>query len=281
MKRFMGKGLFLAGLFLAFSQTSLAGRIGPDDPQTPGDAEVIAGHGYGNTLFVSANNKCQHCHNDLYDTWKTSMHAKSWKDPIFQSKYQDFLRLQTSKIGSVHPISGDTYTEEMVGKAGQVCIKCHAPAAFYSSDYEIRKNVIGSMDDAYMSPLDENDVPLYTDLFDEAKKTLQSNLAPAYNPDNEATVVSVARNGDVYTVGYQIGHKHNREGINCSYCHSIETVRMMSDEQGDKKGDKGVYTTVKPMKMGPNGQVVVPPNTQLHYDESATAPDMNLSLIHI
>ena len=126
-----------------------------------------------------------------------------------------------------------------------------------------------------MSPLDENDVPLYTDLFDEAKKTLQSNLAPAYNPDNEATVVSVARNGDVYTVGYQIGHKHNREGINCSYCHSIETVRMMSDEQGDKKGDKGVYTTVKPMKMGPNGQVVVPPNTQLHYDESASAPDMN------
>ena len=199
------------------------------------------------------------------------MHAKSWEDPIFQSKYQDFLRLQTSKIGSIHPISKDEYLPGMVDKAGQVCIKCHAPTAFYSSDYEIRKNVIGSMNDAYVSPVDDNGDPLYTDLFDEAKKTRQSNLAPGYNPDNEATVVSMARNGDVYTVGYQIGNKHNREGINCSYCHSIETVRMMNRDDGDK----GVYTTVKPMKMGPNGQVVVPPNTALYYDESATAPDMN------
>ena len=280
MKRFMGKGLFLAGLFLAFSQTSLAGRIGPDDPQTPGDAEVIAGHGYGNTLFDSANNKCQHCHNDLYDTWKTSMHAKSWKDPIFQSKYQDFLRLQTSKIDSVHPISGDTYLPGMVDKAGQVCIKCHAPGAFYSGDYEIRKKVLGNMNVPYMPPpvddegnplQDDEGNPLYENLFEQAKATKQKNLAPDYNPDKEATVVSMARNGDVYTVGYQIGHKHNREGINCSYCHSIETVRMMNREDGDK----GDYTTVKPLKMGPNGQEVVPAHTTLYYDESATAPDMN------
>ncbi len=267
------KGLLLAGLVLLFSQASLAeGRTDLDGPGD-GDAEVIAGHGYGNTLFGSADKKCQHCHNDLYDTWKTSMHAKSWSDPIFQSKYQDFLRLQTSKIGSVHPISGETYTEGMVGKAGQVCIKCHAPAAYYSGDYEIRMNPVGDQNDrdaiTYPDPKDDPNT------FEYAKANLQSNLAPEYNPDAEATVVSMARNGNVYTVGYQIGHKHNREGINCSYCHSIETVRMMNDEKGDKKGDKGVYTTVNPMKMGPNGQVVVPPGTELHYDESATAPDMN------
>ena len=78
------KGLFLAGLSIIFSQACFA-----DDGRTelagPGEAEVIAGTGYKHTLFDSADQKCQHCHNDLYDTWKTSMHAKSWKDPIFQS----------------------------------------------------------------------------------------------------------------------------------------------------------------------------------------------------
>ena len=52
-----------------------------------GDVEVLAGSGYHATMFDSADNKCQHCHNDLYYTWKKSMHAQSWVDPIFQSKY--------------------------------------------------------------------------------------------------------------------------------------------------------------------------------------------------
>jgi hypothetical protein len=131
--------------------------------------------------------------------------------------------------------------------------------------------VVGNMNNAYTSPVGEDGKPLYDDLFEEAKATMQANLAPAYNPDNEATVVSVARNGDVYTVGYQIGNKHNREGINCSYCHSIETVRMMNDVNGDL----GQYVTAKDMKMGPNGQIVVPKDTLLEYDPSASDPDMN------
>ena len=61
------------------------------------------------------------------------MHAKSWKDPIFQSKYQDFLRLQASKIGAEGAtIDGvkQVYREGTIQKTGQVCIKCHAPTAF-------------------------------------------------------------------------------------------------------------------------------------------------------
>ena len=102
MKLTSHKGLFLAGLVLLFS-TNASIASDRNAPPSAGDAEVIAGVGYGHTLFDSADNKCQHCHNDLYDTWKTSMHAKSWKDPIFQSKYQDFLRLQASKIGATGP----------------------------------------------------------------------------------------------------------------------------------------------------------------------------------
>ena len=143
-KRFSVIGL-LAALALSISQLALAeGRTYLDGP---GDAEVIAGTGYEHTLFDSADNKCQHFPNDLYDTWKTSMHAKSWEAPIFQSQYQDFLRLQASKIGAegptgtygTGPVSGvdgdgnNYYLTGTIQKTGQVCVKCHAPTAFYSS----------------------------------------------------------------------------------------------------------------------------------------------------
>jgi len=250
------KGLFLAGIGLLFSQAVLATDGGRTELAGPGDAEVIAGTGYQHTLFDSAEQKCQHCHNDLYDTWKTSMHAKSWKDPIFQSKYQDFLRLQASKIGAVGP-TGE-YKEGTIQKTGQVCIKCHAPTAFYSSDYKITLTEVG----------DQNVDP---NAYADAKASLESNIAPKYNPDNEATVVSMAKTGKVYTVSYHIGNSHNREGINCSYCHSIETVRMMNDTDGDL----GQYTLKGPIKMGPIGPVVKNPGDTLLYSPDASTPDMN------
>jgi hypothetical protein len=185
------------------------------------------------------------------------MHAKSWEDPIFQSKYQDFLRLQASKIGVVNPGTGDEYLPGMIQKTGQVCIKCHAPTAFYSADYKITLTEVG----------DQN---LNPNAYEEAK-ALQTNLAPAYNPANEATVVSMARTGKVYTVSYHIGNPHNREGINCAFCHSIETVRMFNDVDGDL----GQYTLKGPIKMGPIGPVVRNPGDTLYYSPDASEHDMN------
>jgi hypothetical protein len=253
MKRISVIGL-LAGLALSISQSALATDGGRTELAGPGDAEVIAGTGYTHTLFDSADNKCQHCHNDLYDTWKTSMHAKSWKDPIFQSKYQDFLRLQVSKIGATGPTG--TYQEGTIQKSGQVCIKCHAPTAFYSGDYQLTLSEVG----------DQNvDPNAY-----ETAKALQSNLSP-YNPADPATIVSMAKTGKVYTLSYHIGNGHNREGINCAFCHSVETVRMMNDMDGDK----GLYTLAGPIKMGPIGPIVREAGSDLIYSPDASAPDMN------
>ena len=78
--------LYLLCLVLPASGVAMATDGGRTSLSGPEEAEVIANTGYQHTLFDSAEQKCQHCHNDLYDTWKTSMHAKSWKDPIFQSK---------------------------------------------------------------------------------------------------------------------------------------------------------------------------------------------------
>jgi hypothetical protein len=96
-------------------------------PESAAKAEYHTGLNYGNTLFDSAEKKCQNCHNELYDTWKNSMHGKSWVDPIFQSKFQDFLRTHINKIGETLDIE---YTEAMFPKVAQTCIKCHAPGAY-------------------------------------------------------------------------------------------------------------------------------------------------------
>jgi hypothetical protein len=261
------KGLFLAGISLLFTQVSLATDGGRTTLGGPGEAEVIAGTGYGHTLFDSADKKCQHCHNDLYDTWKTSMHAKSWEDPIFQSKYQDFLRLQASKIGATGPTGtystgpveddGVTYLKGTIQKAGQVCVKCHAPTAFYSGDYKIVLTEVGDQN------TDQN-------AYEDAK-ALETNLAPGYKPAEKAIVSSMAKTGKVYTVSYQIGNKHNQEGINCAYCHSMETVRMFNDVDGDA----GQYKLAAPIKMGPIGPIVRDKGETLFYSPDASTLDMN------
>lgn len=219
-----------------------------------GEVEVIAGTGYHNTLFDSADNKCQNCHNDLYDTWQKSMHAQSWVDPIFQSKFQDFLRVHISKIGSSGP-SGQ-YSEQKFKGVAQTCIRCHAPAAFYSGDFDVRLSILSEDPTAdYASARDAN----------------EANIAPAFDPNKIASVVSVSKNGKVYQASYHIGNKHNREGINCAFCHSTETVRMMNTNDGDQ----GQYTLARNMAEGPIGPIVRSAGDTLYYNADAQDPDMN------
>jgi hypothetical protein len=65
MKRATTVTIVLAGFTLLFAQASIATDDGRTDLEGPGEAEVVAGTGYEHTLFDSADNKCQHCHNDL------------------------------------------------------------------------------------------------------------------------------------------------------------------------------------------------------------------------
>ncbi|CAA6823468.1 MAG: Unknown protein, partial [uncultured Sulfurovum sp.] len=97
-------------------------------------AEYHTGQGFGNTLFGSAEKKCQNCHNELYDTWESSMHGQSWKDKVFQGKMQDFFRVHMAKIGEDKTaVGGKEYTEAVFVKgASHTCIKCHAPGAYYA-----------------------------------------------------------------------------------------------------------------------------------------------------
>ena len=225
-------------------------------PITAGAAEYHTGKGYGNTLFDSADNKCQNCHNELYDTWKSSMHGKSWTDPIFQSKMQDFLRTHINKIGE-NPTGTKEYTEAMIPKVAQTCIKCHAPGAFYAGDFKANLTVLKA--------------GATTADLDAAKINDQYNLASTtstFDTKEEAAVVAVSHtNGNLYKLTYQIGHKANQEGINCAFCHSIETPRLM------KSGDD--YTLKADMRSGPHGPIIRPLATILVQNDDATTQDMN------
>lgn len=231
---------------------------------TAGDAEVLAGTGYQHTLFDTADDKCQHCHNRIYDTWKSSMHSKSWSDKIFQTKHQDFLRTHLAKIGATNTTEGTEYTTATFGKVGKTCAKCHAPAAIYSGDYMITVN-------------EHNDT--VTDLnatqWSTLRASLETNLAGAadYTPHAPTTVASIGVDGVLRTATYSIGHVNNREGINCATCHSIETVRMMTD---DGRGDGGSYTLAATIRGNVIGPVVKSAGETLYYSADSSAADMNI-----
>jgi len=228
-------------------------------PASAAAAEYHTAKGYGNTLFDSAEKKCQNCHNELYDTWKSSMHGNSWKDPIFQSKMQDFLRTHIKKIGETKDI---LYTEAKFKGVAQTCIKCHAPGAYYGGDFRVTLETlkVGGVTTA--------------DLL-AAQSAEQTNSIVATGTFDAAlpvSVVAVSENNDtLYKATYQVGHLANQEGINCAFCHSIETPRLMRGTGLDN----GSYTLAQDMRVGPHGPIKAPSGTTLNYDVNASHPDMN------
>ena len=210
-----------------------------------GSVVTLAKSGYGNSVFESSEEKCQHCHYDLYDTWKSSMHAQSWSDPIFQTLYQGYLALlMESKIG----VSGPTGEINIATaqKMATICLTCHAPSAVYSKDFNITIEQAGAQDTS-------------------------SNPAASYNPNSSAIVVAGkpnANTGVTYKATYQIGHKNNLEGISCSFCHSIEAVRMT--HAGD------TYSLAAAIKTAPAiGNVIYPAGATLHFSTNSGSADMN------
>jgi hypothetical protein len=227
----------------------------------PGDVESETGIGYEHTLFDSADYKCQHCHNEIYDTWKTSMHAKSWSDPIFQGAHQDFLRTHITKIGS-NPTGEREYTTTIFKGAAKTCVKCHAPAALYSGDFQVS-----------IDPLPISGSVATTKEFTRAKAVHEVNLASTaqYDHTRPTTVVATSADGKLYKATYHIGHLANQEGINCSTCHTIETIRMINEDGADS----GMYTLAKDMRVGPHGPVKKASGETLVYNADGSSTDMN------
>ncbi|PHS38326.1 MAG: hypothetical protein COB07_08530 [Sulfurovum sp.] len=242
-------------------------------PPSAAKAEYHTGTGYGSTLFDSPKNKCQNCHNELYDTWKDSMHGKSWTDPIFQSKMQDFLRTHINKIGEDLSAKDDGFgpgivyeeatvgvgTKSMFKGAAKTCIKCHAPGAFYANDFSI------SITELPSSPIATTDELLAAQ---KAEQTNSISTTGTFDATVPVSVVAVSKGTKkLYKATYQVGHQSNQEGISCAFCHSVETPRLM------KSGD--TYTLKKDMRSGAHGPVIRSLATILNQDNNASSQDMN------
>ncbi|MEE9303556.1 MAG: multiheme c-type cytochrome [Thiotrichaceae bacterium] len=252
--------LIFGSIFLIFSLSSCHNSDSTDpNPRnakaTPGEAEVVADTGYQHTVFDSAKEKCQHCHNDLYDTWAQSGHSVAWKGPIFQGQFQNVVRARINQL-NLSPADAATKTANQKTFKGRVqfCVKCHAPAAWYSKDVKIDLEELTS---------DSADVGQLAAL----KEANESNLVgPNYDPTQPTSVVGIDNQGKIFKSTLHIGHAHNREGVTCAYCHSIETVRMLS-ASGD---DGGQYTMAKPL---PNSGF--PAGHVLNYSKNGEDREMN------
>ncbi len=62
---------------------------------------------------------CGQCHEDIYKTWKNSLHAMSLSDPIFDAAYWQAIKLSK-------------------GGARPLCLSCHAPTTRMTKDYDQR-----------------------------------------------------------------------------------------------------------------------------------------------
>ncbi len=73
---------------------------------------------------------CESCHSELYKQWKTSYHAASWEDSLFQDLYAPVkARSEEIKCLSCHaPIAwntGDEKVMEPISREGVSCDYCH------------------------------------------------------------------------------------------------------------------------------------------------------------
>jgi len=62
---------------------------------------------------------CRQCHPKEYDQWSKSAHSFSFKGPVFQNFFNQFLK-DTGATGK------------------RVCLRCHAPAAVFNEDLEMK-----------------------------------------------------------------------------------------------------------------------------------------------
>lgn len=72
------------------------------------------------TGVLNPSARCGDCHRQIYEMWKRSVHAGSVTDPVFAASYMRAY-------------------QETAGKAREICLRCHAPAAVLSGDLDLRE----------------------------------------------------------------------------------------------------------------------------------------------
>ena len=69
---------------------------------------------------VLTSDKCGECHKAIYQTWRSSAHSRSMEDTIFLEAFRD----------------AEAHEAKDVSRS---CLRCHAPLAVMSQDWDLRQ----------------------------------------------------------------------------------------------------------------------------------------------
>ncbi|HSR53431.1 MAG TPA: multiheme c-type cytochrome [Acidobacteriota bacterium] len=69
---------------------------------------------------VHSASDCGRCHKSIHAAWKQSLHAAAVTDPLFQASFEEALEITD-------------------GAARQTCLRCHAPTALLSDDWQMEQ----------------------------------------------------------------------------------------------------------------------------------------------
>ncbi len=75
---------------------------------------IMCGTGVGR---CQAYKDCRECHSDIFELWKSSLHAKSYENPTFRATFM------TIRFSCGEELAKD-------------CLRCHAPRAYLTGDFQ-------------------------------------------------------------------------------------------------------------------------------------------------
>jgi hypothetical protein len=125
----VGFGAILA-LGAASGPLSSSSSSARDPSKQPTSSPLEAGQARSSSLpapkvnpngYTSART-CGECHQDIYRSWRKSLHAFALSDPIFDTAFMQAVKE-----------NGD--------KARRLCLRCHAPMTMFNEDYHLEQGV--------------------------------------------------------------------------------------------------------------------------------------------
>ncbi len=216
-----GESRFASGDIAALEQKApgaTGGTASRNDTDSQAEtARVINAEGYTSSRI------CGTCHVDIYNSWKTSLHAFSLSDPVFDASYMQAIK-------------------ESGEEARRLCLRCHAPLTMVNEDYYLREDVTRegvTCDFCHTITevhLDNPEMPFSVDVGLVKRSTLRRASSPvhdvAYSELHESSDLCggchdyASPNGTLIMSTYDEWKRgpYAREGIQCQSCHMARTV---------------------------------------------------------
>lgn len=181
-----------------------------------------AGAGY------SSAEVCGECHRDIYNSWRKSLHAVSYNNPIFMTAYRE------------------AYLETK-GEAKTYCLKCHAPTTLGNEDYDVTLSItkegvtcdfchtVESVD------LGNDKAPFVLDIGGGKRASMKQAISPEHKASyvdwfNKAKMCAGCHemtnpNGvnTISTYSEWKSSRYGKEGKDCQECHMPEVEGKIVD----------------------------------------------------